>query len=147
VLAGGVVEVDDVAVVVVTEVLLDVGGLEDGLVEEDARAVDDAGPPVVGLAPVVVSVLVLLETLQPDASAMEAIATPAPVMAARFKNCLLEYLVTRKMAFFPWLSCFSFSVIITLRKNRLISPTVQLQRLQELMITQCPISLAILYFK
>lgn len=60
-----------------------------------------SGGVVVVVGGVVVPVVALSEDLQPDASGMDANAVPAATIAALFRNCLLEYLVTRKMAFLP----------------------------------------------
>ena len=71
------------------------------------------GVVVVFVGDVVVPVVTLPEDLQADVSETDAMAVPAATIAALFRNCRLEYLVTRKMSFLPRLSCFSFSVIIT----------------------------------
>jgi hypothetical protein len=76
---------------------LEAGGLEDGGVV----GVVEVLPPVEGLTPVVVSAVVMPGDLQADASETDAIAVPAVTIAALLRNCLLEYLVTRKMAFLP----------------------------------------------
>lgn len=81
--------------------VVELGTAEDGVVAEEVEAFDVVPPPVVGLSPVVGVVVALPEDLQADVSETEAIAVPAARMAALFKNCLLEYLVTRKMAFLP----------------------------------------------
>lgn len=89
---GGVVEV---GITEVGAVVLEVGGLEDVVMEETTGLFDVGGPPVVGLEPVVVPVEELPEDLQAEASETDARATPAPVMTILFRNRLLEYWVTR----------------------------------------------------
>jgi uncharacterized membrane protein (DUF4010 family) len=49
--------------------------------------------------PAVVSAVVTPRDLQAYKGETEAIAVPAVTIAALFRNCLLEYLVTRKTAF------------------------------------------------
>ena len=74
---GGIVlEVGGVVVVVDVVVVLVVGGVS-------VVSVGDAVVPVVAL------------DLQAEASETDARAVPAATMAALFRNCRLEYLVTR----------------------------------------------------
>lgn len=77
----------------------------------EVGAFDVTGPPVVGLTPVVAEVVMLPEDLQAEDRETDDMAAPSARMPALFKNCRLEYLVTRKMDFFPRLLDFSFSIM------------------------------------
>jgi hypothetical protein len=79
--------------------------------------VDDVGIPE-AVVPVRVLTTVVVgavspEDLQAEASEIDAIAAPPAAMPARCRNCRLENLDTRMEYFFPGVSFFSFSAILT----------------------------------
>jgi hypothetical protein len=80
----------------------------------EAPGVEETGCDVVELEPGVDArgaVVFVADDLQPVEREMAVMAAPAAATPARFKNCRLENLVTRRLSFFPYLLDFSFSII------------------------------------
>jgi hypothetical protein len=98
--------------VVVTEV--GVVELEDGVVEAGVVAI----VAVEELTSAVVSMGVTTEDLQAEVIEIDAKAAPPAAMPTRFRNCLLENFVMRKLALFSGKSFFSSSDIFSLLGNR-----------------------------